>query len=119
MLSARATAPAPLYRRGCGRRGASHRAASVVAVAEPASSTGMNKYSSRITQPKSQGASQAMLYATGLKEEDMSKAQARCRRKEASAATHQPPALCQSARPGGRRAREGVAAGADVEAAAF
>jgi dihydroxy-acid dehydratase len=31
--------------------------------------------SSAITQPKSQGASQAMLYATGLTEEDMSKAQ--------------------------------------------
>eukprot|EP00878_Enallax_costatus_P022866 GHUV01024299.1.p2 GENE.GHUV01024299.1~~GHUV01024299.1.p2 ORF type:complete len:115 (+),score=23.16 GHUV01024299.1:155-499(+) len=36
---------------------------------------GLNKYSSHITQPKSQGASQAMLYATGLKEEDMSKPQ--------------------------------------------
>lgn len=35
----------------------------------------MNKYSKHITQPKSQGASQAMLYATGLTEEDMSKAQ--------------------------------------------
>ena len=35
----------------------------------------INKYSSRITQPRSQGASQAMLYATGLKEEDMNKAQ--------------------------------------------
>ncbi|HYP07465.1 MAG TPA: dihydroxy-acid dehydratase [Bryobacteraceae bacterium] len=35
----------------------------------------LNKYSSRITQPKSQGASQAMLYATGLNEEDMSKPQ--------------------------------------------
>src|SRR5919112_602867 len=35
----------------------------------------LNKYSSRITQPKSQGASQAMLYATGLTEEDMSKPQ--------------------------------------------
>ncbi len=35
----------------------------------------LNKYSSRITQPKSQGASQAMLYATGLKPEDMNKAQ--------------------------------------------
>jgi dihydroxy-acid dehydratase len=34
-----------------------------------------NKYSSRITQPKSQGASQAMLYATGLREEDMQKPQ--------------------------------------------
>ena len=35
----------------------------------------LNKYSSRITQPKSQGASQAMLYGTGLTEEDMDKAQ--------------------------------------------
>ena len=35
----------------------------------------LNKYSSRITQPKSQGASQAMLYATGMTEEDMNKAQ--------------------------------------------
>src|SRR5689334_22679186 len=35
----------------------------------------LNKYSSRITQPPSQGASQAMLYATGLREEDMNKAQ--------------------------------------------
>src|SRR5262245_20528791 len=34
-----------------------------------------NKFSSRITQPKSQGASQAMLYATGLSDEDMQKAQ--------------------------------------------
>ena len=30
----------------------------------------LNKYSSRITQPKSQGLSQAMLYGTGLSEED-------------------------------------------------
>jgi len=37
--------------------------------------TGLNKYSSRITQPKSQGASQAMLYGTGMSEEDMNKAQ--------------------------------------------
>ncbi|MBE0659466.1 MAG: dihydroxy-acid dehydratase [Bryobacteraceae bacterium] len=37
--------------------------------------TDINKYSSRITQPKSQGASQAMLYATGMVEEDMGKAQ--------------------------------------------
>src|SRR5262245_48942588 len=35
----------------------------------------LNKFSSRVTQPKSQGASQAMLYATGLTEEDMSKPQ--------------------------------------------
>lgn len=38
---------------------------------------GLNKYSGHITQPKSQGASQAMLYATGLVEEDMNKPQAR------------------------------------------
>jgi dihydroxy-acid dehydratase len=35
----------------------------------------LNKYSSRITEPKSQGASQAMLYGTGLKDADMQKAQ--------------------------------------------
>ncbi|MCC7084985.1 MAG: dihydroxy-acid dehydratase [Pirellulales bacterium] len=35
----------------------------------------LNKYSSRITQPKSQGASQAMLYGTGMTEADMSKPQ--------------------------------------------
>ncbi len=35
----------------------------------------LNKYSSRITQPKSQGASQAMLYGTGLTTDDMNKAQ--------------------------------------------
>ena len=35
----------------------------------------LNKYSSQITQPKSQGASQAMLYATGLREPDMAKPQ--------------------------------------------
>jgi len=37
--------------------------------------TQLNKYSARITQPASQGASQAMLYGTGLTEEDMNKAQ--------------------------------------------
>jgi dihydroxy-acid dehydratase len=35
----------------------------------------LNKYSSRITQPPSQGASQAMLYGTGLTEEDLQKPQ--------------------------------------------
>ena len=35
----------------------------------------MNKYSSHITRPKSQGASQAMLHATGLSEEDLDKPQ--------------------------------------------
>ncbi len=38
-------------------------------------SSKLNRYSARITQPKSQGASQAMLYAAGLEEADMSKAQ--------------------------------------------
>ena len=35
----------------------------------------LNKFSSRITEPKSQGASQAMLYGTGMTDADMSKAQ--------------------------------------------
>ena len=35
----------------------------------------LNRFSARVTQPKSQGSSQAMLYATGLQPEDMSKAQ--------------------------------------------
>jgi dihydroxy-acid dehydratase len=35
----------------------------------------LNKYSSRVTHPKSQGASQAMLYATGMTADDMNKPQ--------------------------------------------
>ena len=35
----------------------------------------LNRYSSRITEPKSQGASQAMLLGTGLKQEDLTKPQ--------------------------------------------
>lgn len=35
----------------------------------------INKYSQKITQPKKQGASQAMLYATGMTRDDMDKAQ--------------------------------------------
>ena len=35
----------------------------------------LNKYSSRITQPRSQGASQAMLYGTGLTDADLQKPQ--------------------------------------------
>ncbi|MEK7990312.1 MAG: dihydroxy-acid dehydratase [Thiotrichaceae bacterium] len=38
-------------------------------------SNALNKVSAKITQPKSQGASQAMLYGTGLTEQDMQKAQ--------------------------------------------
>ena len=37
--------------------------------------TGLAKYSSTVTQPKSQGGSQAMLYATGLSDADMDKPQ--------------------------------------------
>lgn len=37
--------------------------------------TQLNKISSRITQPRAQGASQAMLYATGMTEADMNRAQ--------------------------------------------
>ena len=36
---------------------------------------GLNRYSARITQPRSQGASQAMLYGTGMPREDMDKPQ--------------------------------------------
>lgn len=39
------------------------------------SSHELNKYSRVLTQPKAQGASQAMLHATGFKDEDFSKAQ--------------------------------------------
>ena len=35
----------------------------------------LNRYSARITQEKSQGASQAMLYGTGMKQKDMAKPQ--------------------------------------------
>ena len=35
----------------------------------------LNKYSARVTQPRAQGASQAMLYGTGLTAEDMDKPQ--------------------------------------------
>ena len=35
----------------------------------------LNRISANITQPRSQGASQAMLYATGMTEQDMNKAQ--------------------------------------------
>lgn len=56
---------------------------------------GLNKFSSRITQPKYQGASQAMLFATGLREEDMIKPQVRTaaqQRASSSARTRAPKA---------------------------
>ncbi len=37
--------------------------------------TKLNEYSCHITQPRSQGASQAMLYGTGLDESDLKKPQ--------------------------------------------
>ena len=42
---------------------------------EPAAAGGPNRYSARITAPKSQGASQAMLLGTGLTPEDLTKPQ--------------------------------------------
>lgn len=72
-----ARAATPAARRG-------HRIVTAVAAPDRATGStgevaqvpeGLNKYSSRITQPKSQGASQAMLFATGLTEADMSKPQ--------------------------------------------
>jgi dihydroxy-acid dehydratase len=42
---------------------------------EGSSATQMNRYSRRVTQPKSQGASQAILYGVGLSEDDMNKPQ--------------------------------------------
>lgn len=53
------------------------RSGRVAARAVPAGGASMelNKFSKKLTQNKSQGASQAMLYATGLKQEDLDKAQ--------------------------------------------
>src|SRR5678816_203925 len=42
---------------------------------DPLSRMSLNKYSSRVTQPRSQGASQAMLYGIGLSDADLQKAQ--------------------------------------------
>lgn len=44
-------------------------------LATPSENGGLNRFSSRITQPRSQGASQAMLYGTGMTDDDMNKAQ--------------------------------------------
>jgi dihydroxy-acid dehydratase len=45
------------------------------APAKTSGTEGLNLFSRRITQPKSQGASQAMLYGTGLTSDDMNKPQ--------------------------------------------
>ena len=42
---------------------------------QPLKTSALNKYSAQITQPETQGSSQAMLYATGMSEADMDKAQ--------------------------------------------
>ncbi len=44
----------------------------------------LNKYSRIITQDETQPASQAMLYALGLQEEDLNKAQKICQRRSQS-----------------------------------
>ncbi|XVF84680.1 hypothetical protein PTKIN_Ptkin17bG0057100 [Pterospermum kingtungense] len=80
-LTSRATAhpttkpltPSP-YRRRCLRITAQSQ--EIVTADPPSPSTiKLNRYSSRITEPKSQGGSQAMLYGVGLSENDMSKPQ--------------------------------------------
>lgn len=56
----------------------SDRSASVTVESPPTSSSvtqKLNKYSSRITEPKSQGGSQAILYGVGLSDDDMHKPQ--------------------------------------------
>jgi hypothetical protein len=57
------------------RRAIFARASSTRGGAAGAQPPKLNAVSATITAPKSQGASQAMLYATGLKPEDMAKAQ--------------------------------------------
>ena len=47
----------------------------MVHASEETSVKGLNKISRTVTQPKSQGASQAMLYATGLTKQDLDKPQ--------------------------------------------
>lgn len=47
----------------------------VAPLAEEAAVVKLNKYSSRITEPKSQGGSQAILHGVGLSDEDLSKPQ--------------------------------------------
>lgn len=66
----------PTLRAAAARRAAasSRRAFSASATDERKPVT-INRVSARITQPKAQGASQAMLYATGMSEDDMNKAQ--------------------------------------------
>ncbi|TYI92062.1 hypothetical protein E1A91_D02G040600v1 [Gossypium mustelinum] len=74
VLPATKPATAIPYRLQCLRVTAQSQA-TVTADPPSPSAVKLNKYSSRITEPKSQGASQAMLYGVGLSEDDMSKPQ--------------------------------------------
>ncbi|ROT39887.1 dihydroxy-acid dehydratase [Sodiomyces alkalinus F11] len=65
----------PALRASCSRTWSSNYARSLSTTASRRADEQLNKVSATITQPKSQGASQAMLYATGLSEQDMNKAQ--------------------------------------------
>ncbi|XP_057489805.1 dihydroxy-acid dehydratase, chloroplastic isoform X1 [Actinidia eriantha] len=72
----------PPLRHSVPPRAATIRASSTVTASPQTSSTTtadpsqkLNKYSSRITEPKSQGGSQAILYGVGLSDEDMGKPQ--------------------------------------------
>ncbi|GFY81441.1 dehydratase family [Actinidia rufa] len=74
----------PPLRHSVHPRAATIRASSTVTASPQTSSTTtttadpsqkLNKYSSRITEPKSQGGSQAILYGVGLSDEDMGKPQ--------------------------------------------
>ncbi|XP_042516006.1 dihydroxy-acid dehydratase, chloroplastic-like isoform X2 [Macadamia integrifolia] len=74
--------PQPLRRHYCSFRRPHTIRASIEAVPPPPESSAtpsqhlkLNKYSSRITEPKSQGGSQAVLYGVGLSDDDMHKPQ--------------------------------------------
>jgi dihydroxy-acid dehydratase len=64
--------PQRRFRRG---KDGINRIESLEFILESSMATKLNRYSSRVTQPKSQGASQAMLYGAGLTREDMNKAE--------------------------------------------
>ncbi|KAJ2779006.1 hypothetical protein GGI15_004012 [Coemansia interrupta] len=72
VLQSRAIKTAAVQRAVCA---SSRMALSTSAVSRSEDKVHLNRHSAIITQPKAQGPSQAMLYATGLKEADMSKAQ--------------------------------------------
>uniref|UniRef100_A0A7S2V1Y3 dihydroxy-acid dehydratase n=1 Tax=Fibrocapsa japonica TaxID=94617 RepID=A0A7S2V1Y3_9STRA len=73
-FQARAFTPARVLRTGSTLRTLSRSRIHMNAEGTDSDDT-LNKYSKTITQPKSQGASQAMLYATGITPDDMNKPQ--------------------------------------------